>query len=100
MPAFLLLSDPINNKIHNLISGIRETSGNKIIYAIILTERAEGMPVLLCNEQPLHKKIEKVIAAWQGNYEEQYIFALTQALFRLNFSLLKIHKSGQQMEFI
>ena len=88
----------MNIKIHNVISDISGVSGIKIIKAIIEGERDANKLVLLCNEQILHKKKEQVIAALQGNYEEQYIFILKQSLSCLNFYLLKIKECDQQIE--
>jgi transposase len=92
--------DLMNIKVHNVISDISGTSGIKIIQAIIQGERDAEKLVLLCNEQILHKKKEQVIAALQGNYEEQYVFMLKQALSCLDFYLLKIHECDQQIESI
>lgn len=92
--------DLMNIKIHNVISDISGASGIKIIQSIIQGERDAEKLVLLCNEQILHKKKEQVIAALQGNYEEQYVFLLKQALSCLDFYLLRIHECDQQIESI
>ena len=90
--------DLMNIKIHNVISDISGASGIKIIQAIIDGQRDAEKLVLLCNEQILHKKKEQLLAALQGNYEEQYIFMLKQSLSCLDFYLLKINECDQQIE--
>jgi hypothetical protein len=90
--------DLMNVKIHNVISDITGTSGMLIIRAIIEGERDTNKLALLCNQQILNKKKDQVIASLEGNYDEEYIFALQQAVSCLDFYLLQINECDKKIE--
>ena len=92
--------DLMNIKVHNVINDISGVSGIKIIKAIIEGERDANKLVSLCNQQILNKKKEQLIAALEGNYEEEYIFMLKQSLSCLDFYLLRINECDKEIEFM
>ncbi len=90
--------DLMNVKIHNVISDITGTSGMNIIRAIVQGERDANSLVSLCNQQILNKKKDQVIASLQGNYEEEYVFSLRQAMTCLDFYLVQINECDKEIE--
>ncbi|MDQ6480603.1 IS110 family transposase [Dyadobacter sp. LHD-138] len=88
----------MNVKIHNVISDITGTSGMNIIRAIVQGERDANSLVSLCNQQILNKKKDQVISSLQGNYEEEYVFSLRQAMTCLDFYLVQINECDKEIE--
>lgn len=72
--------DRLNVKIHVVISDITGVSGQKIIEAIIAGERDAEKLVTLCDEQILKTKRASMVAALQGIWRREHLFALNLAL--------------------
>jgi transposase len=72
--------DMMNIKLHKVIDSVMSVSGLLIVQAIIDGERDSERLWDLCTENIDHKKKEDVIAALKGNYREEYLFGIKQAL--------------------
>jgi len=77
----------MNIKLHNVISQINGTSGLRIVNAIINGETDPIKLSELCENSILKKKKDLVITSLKGNYRDDYIFALKQALKAYQFYL-------------
>lgn len=90
--------DSMNIKLHNVISQINGASGLRIVKAIISgiddpLELAE-----LCEVSILKKKRDLIIDSLKGNFREDYIFALEQALDGYEFYLEKAFQCDKKIE--
>jgi transposase len=72
--------DAMNIKLHTVISDIMGESGLKILRAILAGERNPEALMQLCHIKIQKKKGENVIKSLEGNYREEYLFGLRQAL--------------------
>ena len=79
--AFILM----NIKLHNVISQINGVSGMRIIKAIISGNHNPVELASLCEESILKKKKELVIASLKGNFREEHLFSLKQAVDAYEF---------------
>ena len=90
----------MNIRLHQVINQIQGASGLKIITAILAGERDAEKLALLCNKQILNKKKHDVIESLQGNYKQEHLFALRQALDAWNFYHSKIEECDKQLEVL
>lgn len=90
--------DSMNIKLHNVISQINGASGLRIIKAIIAGTQDADKLAGLCEDSILKKKKELVIASLKGNFREDYIFALSQALEAYEFYLQKSLECDKRIE--
>ena len=69
----------MNLQLHHVISDITGVTGMRIIRAIVAGERD---PEILASyrERGCHSPVETIRQAMTGNYRDQHVFALTQAL--------------------
>ena len=72
--------DSMNIKLHNVISNISGASGMRILKAIIQGERNPEILVELCDKIIVKTKRASVISSLKGNFREDYIFSLKQAV--------------------
>lgn len=72
--------DMMNIKLHKVIDSIMSKSGLLIIQAILNGERDSEQLWNLCKTLIDNKKKENVIQALKGNYREEYLFGIKQAL--------------------
>ena len=77
----------MNIKLTEVISQIHGVSGIKMIQAIIGGERNPNVLLQLCDKQIIAKKSEQVLKALEGNYNETWLFMLSQ-----NLSLWQQHQ--------
>jgi transposase len=70
----------MNIKLTEVISQIHGVSGIKMIQAITRGERNPHTLLQLCDERIINKKSEQVLKALEGNYNETWIFMLSQDL--------------------
>lgn len=90
--------DLMNIKLHDVISDITGVSGLNIINAIISGERNPEKLAEMCTKQISKKKREDVILSLQGNYKEEHLFSLKQAVDCWNFYQLKVNECDKQIE--
>lgn len=88
----------MNIKLHNVISEIHGVSGMRILKAIISGNHNPEELLLLCEESILTKKRDLVLASLQGNFREEYIFMLKQALEAYQFYINKMLECDKKIE--
>jgi transposase len=88
----------MNIKLHNVISDVMGVSGKKIITAILNGERDPYTLVDLCDKSILNSKKELVIKSLQGNYRDEHLFLLKQAVECVEFYQGKIKDCDKEIE--
>lgn len=81
----------MNIKLSNVISQINGKSGMRILKAIISGNHNPYKLVELCEYSILKKKKELVIASLKGNFRDEHIFSLKQAVDAYEFYQKQIH---------
>jgi transposase len=81
----------MNIRLHQVIAQIQGASGMRIVKAILRGERDPQSLLLLCEERIIKNKAADVVASLQGNYKEEHLFALQQAVECYEFFEKKIH---------
>lgn len=90
----------MNIRLNNAISHINGVSGIRIIKAIIEGERDPEKLVLLCDRSILLNKKDKVIESLRGNYRNEHLFALKQALQGWEFYQHQANECSQKIDEI
>ena len=90
--------DLMNIKLHFVISQINGVSGLRIIKAILNGERNTDKLTELCEDQILRNKRELVRESLQGNFREEHLFALQQAIDGYEFYQQKTLECDKQIE--
>lgn len=90
--------DLMNIKLHFVISEIHGKSGMRILKAILNGEHNPHKLVELCDKQILKHKRESVIDSLIGNYRDEYLFALKQAVEGYEYYQTKILECDKQIE--
>ena len=90
--------DSMNIKLHNVISKINGVSGLRIVKAIIAGNHNPEELVKLCEDSILKSKRELVISSLKGNFKEEYLFSLKQALKAYEFYQEQIFECDKQIE--
>jgi transposase len=90
--------DAMNLKLHNVISQLVGVSGLRIIRAILDGQRNAEAMAALCDRQILKTKRTEVIQSLQGNYKDEYLFALRQAVELWDIYQQKIKECDKQIE--
>lgn len=70
----------MNIKLHDVISSLSGVSGQKVLEAILAGERSPERLVELCDQSIRDKKRTRVIESLRGNWQEEHLFALSQAV--------------------
>lgn len=92
--------DSMNIKLHNVISKINGISGMRILKAIIQGERDPEILVKLCEESILKTKKSLVISSLKGNFRDDYVFSLKQAVNLYGFYQQQILECDKQIELL
>src|SRR5207302_9720486 len=87
----------MNIQLHNVISDITGITGMKIIRAIIAGER-DAKLLARHRNQGCKNAIEIIEKSLQGNYRDEHVFALTQALELFDTYQTKIKMCDQKIE--
>ena len=90
--------DLMNIKLHFVITQINGVSGLRIIKAILSGERNPETLVELCDRQILIHKRQSVINALKGNYREEHLFLLKQAIDAYEFYQLQTFQCDKEIE--
>ncbi len=88
----------MNLKIHDVISSLTGLSGLKMIEAILGGERSAAVLVGLCDPQIQRKKAGALMAALEGNWRVEHLFALRQAHDLWKFYQEKIRECDEVIE--
>jgi transposase len=90
--------DLMNIKLHNVISEIHGVSGMRILKSIISGNHNPEELMMLCENSILKKKRDLVLASLQGNFREEYVFMLNQAVEAYEFYLHKMFECDKKIE--
>jgi transposase len=90
--------DLMNIKLHNVISEIHGVSGMRILKSIITGNHNPEELLLLCETSILKNKRDLVLASLQGNFRQEYIFMLKQAVEAYEFYINKMLECDKQVE--
>lgn len=88
----------MNIKIHNVISDIKGKSGMLIIKAIIDGEYRPEVLVDLAVAQVINKKKDLLLNSLKGQYRQEHIFLLKQALTIYEFLHQQAHECDKKIE--
>lgn len=88
----------MNIKVQNVISQLHGASGLRIITAIVLGERNPDRLADLCEQSILKTKRARVVASLNGNFKQEHLFALKQALSAYDFYQHQITECDKQIE--
>ena len=92
--------DLMNIKLQYVISQLQGVSGLRIVRAILQGERDPETLAALCDRQILNKKKDQVILSLQGNYRQEHLFALRQALEGYEFYQQQINNCDQELDIL
>ena len=90
--------DLMNIKLHFVISQINGVSGLRIIKSILSGERDPDILVELCDNQILKHKRQSVINALKGNYRQEHLFLLKQAIDAYEFYQHQTYQCDKEIE--
>jgi len=90
--------DLMNIKLHFVISEIHGISGMKILKAILKGQHDPQILVMLCDKQILKNKKQSVIESLNGNYKDEHLFALKQAVEGYEYYQKKILECDKEIE--
>jgi len=88
----------MNIKLQNVITQINGKSGLAILTAIINGNHNPENLAVLCEDSILKKKKEAVIKSLKGNFSEEHIFLLKQAVEAYLFYLKQVDDCDKQIE--
>jgi transposase len=89
----------MNLQLHHVVSDITGVTGMTIIRAIVAGERDPNVLATHRNRR-CHASVETVCQALVGNYREEHVFALTQALELYDVYQAKVAACDMQIEAI
>lgn len=90
--------DQMNVKLHKVISQVHGVSGMRIIEAILAGERDPEMLANLCDKRIQKNKRERVVQSLHGNYKEEHLFALRQAVQGYHFFQAQMQGCDSQIQ--
>jgi transposase len=90
--------DRMNVKIHEVISDLTGASGLSMVKGILDGLRHPAALLALCDRQVQEKKAERMLAALQGTWKEEHLFALRQAYELWKFYQVKIAECDAEIE--
>jgi hypothetical protein len=88
----------MNVKVHEVISDLTGASGLSVVRGILDGVRNPMALLALCDRQVQERKAERMLAALEGNWKEEHLFALRQAYELWNFYRDKIAECDAQIE--
>ncbi len=88
----------MNIRLHQVISQIHGASGMKVIKAILNGERDAEKLLQLCDQRIKKNKSEEVLKSLNGNYKEEHLFALQQAVDCYEFIQSKIAECDARID--
>lgn len=89
----------MNLQLHHVVSDITGVTGMTIVRAIVAGERDRNV-LASHRDRRCHASVETVCRALVGNYREEHIFALTQALELYDVYQTKVTACDKQIEAI
>jgi len=90
--------DLMNVKLHNVISQITGVSGMRVLKAIIAGNHNPIKLIGLCEKSILKKKKDLVMSSLYGNFRNDYIFSLKQAVDAYEFYQQKVAECDKEIQ--
>jgi transposase len=90
----------MNLKVHDVITDLTGVSGLKVIEAILKGERRPLALLALCDPQIQKRKASQLLAALEGTWRDEHLFALRQAHELWQFYQTKIAECDQALEAV
>jgi len=90
----------MNVKLHEVISSLTGASGLAVIRAILAGERDPQTLLGLCDVQIRKAKAERVVESLRGNWAEEHLFALAQAVQSWDHYQTLIAACDRQIEVV
>jgi transposase len=90
--------DRMNIKVHEVISDLTGASGLSMVRGILDGIRQPAALLALCDRQVQNKKAEQMLAALEGNWKQEHLFALRQAYELWKFYQDKISECDAEIE--
>ena len=90
----------MNIKFHDVISDLSGVSGLKVVRAIVKGERQPEALLALCDVQIQKKKRERVLESLHGQWANEHLFALGQALEVWDFYQKLLSECDKQIETV
>lgn len=88
----------MNIKLHDVISSLTGVSGLKVVRAIVAGERDPEQLLALCDAQIRKRKSERVRESLRGQWREEHVFALRQALAGWEFYQGQLEECDRMIE--
>jgi transposase len=88
----------MNIRLHQVISQITGVSGMKVVKAILGGERDGKKLLALCDKQIIKNKGAEVLKSLEGNYKDEHLFALRQAVEGYTFYQQQLAACDAQIE--
>lgn len=88
----------MNIKLQNVITQINGKSGLAVLSAIVNGNHDPKLLACLCEDSILKKKKDSVIKSLKGNYSQENIFLLKQALDAYHFYMNQVNDCDKQIE--
>lgn len=88
----------MNIRLHQIISQIHGVSGMKVVKAILNGDRDAEKLLQLCDKRIIKNKSEEVLKSLNGNYKEEHLFALQQAVDCYEFIQSKITECDAKVD--
>jgi transposase len=89
----------MNLQLHHVVTDVTGVTGMAIIRAIVAGERDPNV-LAAHRDRRCHASVETVCQALVGNYREEHVFALTQALELYDVYQTKVNACDKQIEAI
>ena len=90
----------MNIKLHDVISSLTGASGLAVVRAILDGERDPQVLLGLCDKQIRNTKADRIVESLRGNWVEEHLFALKQAVQSFDHYQNQIAECDRQIELI
>jgi len=87
----------MNVQLTNVISDVVGETGQKILRAIVAGER-DGQVLGLMRNNRIHASVEEIAKSLQGNWRDEHLFALKQALAAFDFVGTQMTECDEQID--
>ncbi|MBK9247895.1 MAG: IS110 family transposase [Ignavibacteria bacterium] len=90
--------DQMNIKFHQVLSETAGVSSMKVMKAIVAGERSASALLSLCSTRIKNQKESEVLQSLEGNYRQEHIFALKQAIAGYEFYMQQVEECDRDRE--
>jgi len=90
--------DQMNIKFHQVLSETTGVSSMKVMKAIVAGERSASALLSLCTTRIKNQKESEILQSLEGNYRQEHIFALKQAIAGYEFYMQQVEECDREIE--